>query len=445
MRFRAFILSYIIFIGILFSALGTMSAFLIHHQMDLLQEKGSREFQGLTLTLARDMAVLYERSPDFESALNSLIGGYNRYYHQHHVQLSVSKDPTASPGTFEITYLERDKGHYLLVVGALSQPFSDFLLHYEINISDTMAALDTIQLQLLLIAISFSVLAIFILYFLFAQIFKPLYIVAKSSRKIANGQYGERIPLQGKNELTAVARDFNQMAATIDNQFQALEREPEAKQQFVDNFAHEIRTPLTAIMGYAEYIQKAPLDEETRLGLMGYIISEAGHMQKLGDLLLELATLRSYSRQKVQIPLAKLFEEVAQTLQKPLQDKEIQLLCQPLAPSLEGEESLIKALLINLVKNAIKACEPQVGIIKLQAEPVGEGVCLTVQDNGCGISPSDLLKVTDPFFRVDKARTRKDGGAGLGLALCKQIVDIHQGELTISSEQGKGTVVEVIL
>jgi len=284
------------------------------------------------------------------------------------------------------------------------------------------------------------------------SIFKPLGIVANTSRKIANGQFDERIDIKGKSELFSVANDFNTMADEIEKHMQILEEEAVGKQQFIDNFAHEIRTPLTSVYGYAEYLQKTPFDSDELIESTQFIMDEANHMNKLANSLLELATLRNYKPSKKEIPIRQLFDNLAQALKKTLNEEGVQLVCKSDAEILYGQEDLIKGLLLNLCLNAIKSCSKDAlgndppeggGIVLLEAKKQGENVVLSVTDNGCGISAEHTAKITEPFYRIDKARSREHGGAGLGLTLCKQIVDAHEAKMEIESSPGAGTTVKI--
>ena len=167
-------------------------------------------------------------------------------------------------------------------------------------------------------------------------------------------------------------------------------------------------------------------------------------MKKVANSLLELATLRSYSPTVNEISIPQLFEDIRQTMGKPLQEKEITFVCENDTDVLYGQEDLIKSLILNLCYNSLKSCAPATGIIRLEAKKNGNGVELSVSDNGCGIPEESLSKVTSPFFRVDEARKREYGGAGLGLTLCKQIAEAHGATMTIESEFGRGTTIKIL-
>jgi signal transduction histidine kinase len=292
-----------------------------------------------------------------------------------------------------------------------------------------MDDLRNIQLMLLIFSLLFSALTALGLYIILLRIFKPINIVANSSKNIANGNYGERIHISGNNELSAMAANFNKMAEEIEMQIMG-------KQQFIDNFTHEIRSPLTSIYGYAEYLQKAPYGEDTTIKATQTIMDEANHIKMIATSLLKLATLRNYAPIKTEISIPQLFDNVRRTL-----NTEKNLVCKNEIDTMEGQEDLIISLLINLCTNAIRAGATDIYLEATESQ--AGGIVLSVTDNGCGISSDDLTRITEPFYRVDKARSREQGGAGLGLTLCKQIAEAHGAIMQIESILGKGTTVKI--
>jgi len=411
--------------------------------MGMLQEKSVSQFQTITSSLGRDIAALYGRSAafpaaDFYAAFDNLISGYVRYYSRHNVHLAVTDlilfGRTARFDQAEVSFVNQGDGHFIHIIGLLPEPFEHLQLDYNLNITGNVADMQNIQNILLISAVAFSVIAGIALHFILASIFKPLNAVAKVSREIADGQFGERINIKGRNEIAQVAFDFNKMAERIDRQIMFLEAEAINKQQFVDNFAHEIRTPLTSIYGYAEYLQKASLDENEVIESAEYIMSEASHMKKIANSLLELATLRDYVPVKSEIPIAELFEDMAKIFK-------IQFDCRVSADTVSGQEDLLKSLLMNLCSNAIKAGATK---ILLQAKNHSGKTIIAVTDNGCGIPEESLSKIMEPFYRVDKSRSREHGGTGLGMALCRQIAEAHGAELLVKSAVGAGTTIAII-
>jgi len=460
MRIKTFLAAYLLFLCILFISVGIVSVHMTNSTVQMLQDKSEREFQTITISLGRDIAAMYSRfqdGPDLQAAVNQVIDGYASW---HNIKLDLTYI-MYSYGTSDavISFIQQDNRHFVSIAGTLSHPFETYSLTYLLDITANITDMQQIQQVLWITSIIVSLIAAVFLYVILLRIFKPLEIVAGASWQIAFGQYGKRIIVKGKNELASMATAFNRMAEQIERQIHLLEEDAKRKQQFVDNFAHEIRTPLTSIYGYAEYLQKATLSESELIESSGYIMSEAEHMKKIANSLLELATLRNYMPNINTISISELFEDVKQSLEKPLTERGVQLLlpqlnvtqnvvgadviCQTFAPSLMGQPDLIKTLLLNICTNAIASCSLGNGVIYMSAIMDGDNVVITISDNGCGISTDNLHKIAEPFFRVDKARSRDQGGVGLGMALCKQIAEVHEADMTIQSTEGKGTTVKI--
>ena len=456
MKLKTYIATYLLFLLILFSSVGIVSVYLTNSKINMLKSKSAGQYQAIVHTLVRDITVMWGRhTGDLDTFLNAvveLVRSYAWYYSRQNVHLSILD--LASMGyeigniTTEITFANNDDNYYIYISGLLPIPFEHFLLNYSLNITQNVVEMREIQNILLISVIIFSIIAAFALYLILSSIFKPLNVIAKTSRKIADGKFGERISITGNNELSQVAHDFNKMAEQIENQMLYLEAEAENKQQFVDNFAHEIRTPLTSIYGYAEYMQKAALKPEEIIESSAYIMDEAEHMKNIANSLLELATLRNYKPIMVKISISKLFDDVSQSLCKLLQGRDVHLFREIDGDidTIIGQEDLIRVLLVNLCTNAFKSFDTNKGVIELEAAKHAKGVTITIADNGCGIAEEDLRKILEPFYRVDKSRNREQsgGGIGLGLTLCKRIAEVHGTQMSIKSVLGKGTTVEII-
>jgi len=452
-RLKAFISTYFLFLLVLFSFIGIITGYMTNSQTNMLREKNFREFQTISASLARDIQLIYGSSQglfgaDISEAVKSFVSVYADYYRQHGIEISLTdlssiEHPDDVFLTAEISFIQQEREHFIKITGALHSASQFFQLDYYSNITGSIMDIRNMQRVFLIFSIIFSVIAAFGLYLILLRIFRPLGIVASASQKIADGDYGERIHVKGINEISSMAMGFNRMADQIERQIYLLKEETISKQQFIDNFAHEIRTPLTSIYGYAEYIQRTPFDEDEIIESMQFIMAEANHMKKIANSLLELATLRNYRPVKNEILISDLFEEVQQTLKKALHEGNIQLICRNEVEVIEGQGDLIKSLLLNLCSNAIKSCTPNDGVIYLEAKKENGKTVLSVSDNGCGISDEEIARITEPFYRIDKARSREHGGAGLGLTLCRQIAEVHGAEMILESLVGSGTKVTI--
>jgi signal transduction histidine kinase len=274
------------------------------------------------------------------------------------------------------------------------------------------------------------------------HIFRPLKQITLTSKEIANGVYGTRLPISGHDELAEMSKSFNYMAEEIQRQMTELKDSADKKQQFVNNFAHELRTPLTAIYGYAEYMQKAVLSEEDKLSALNYIMSESRRLQTVAFQLLELANLKNNQIICEELDIFNLFEIVHQTLRGKLEEKDIQIEFISKIETIYGDSCLMESMLINVIDNAIKACSKGGNIIVSAAKKANKKT-ISIQDNGKGMDEEILSQITEPFYRGEKSRNREEGGAGLGLALCKQIALSHNAELCFSSFPDEGTTVKI--
>jgi len=443
MKVRAFAATYLLFLCVMFSGVGIVSAYLTNSQMNILREKGISQFRTIAASLTRDMNALRVRDfapVEFEAALGNILVGYQMYYARHDASVGlVSTENTGDDVV--LTVVNRDGGRFIYITGFLPAPFATYRLNYSIDISTQIAEMQGVQNMLLLAISLLSLVAAGALSFILTTIFRPFGIVARASRKIAGGEFGERITVKGNHELARLAQDFNDMASRIESQIRLLEDEAVAKQQFVDNFAHEIRTPLTSIYGYAEYLQKTDPSEQEAVESTEYIMSESRHMRNIANSLLELAVLRDYVPIKTELCLDDLFREISITLGAGLRQRNARLVVNANAMTMHGQEDLVKSLLLNLCQNALNALPGENGAIELEAKRTDTNVVISVKDNGRGIPQESLTKIMEPFYTVDKSRSREHGGTGLGLALCRQIAKVHDAEIKIESTVDKGTTV----
>lgn len=287
------------------------------------------------------------------------------------------------------------------------------------------------------------VMAFFLFQFL-NIIFRPLRQISSASTKIAKGNYGSRLSVQGKDEVASVAYNFNLMAEQVETQIRHLQDIAEQKQLFIDNFSHELRIPLTAIYGYAEYIQKALISEEERYECTQFIMSECSRLQNMAYQLLDMALLKNEETKKDDCSIAALFEQSEKTMHIKAVEQKIKLsYIIPQDFSIKGNMEQLLILVNNLIDNAIKASPPE-GKVCVSVSLKDSHIVMEVEDHGIGMKPEQISYIKNAFYRVDKARSRAAGGAGLGLAICERIAQIHQAELTFVSEQGKGTTARLL-
>lgn len=208
-----------------------------------------------------------------------------------------------------------------------------------------------------------------------------------------------------------LARPFKQLAAQ--------------RQELIDALAHEMRTPLTAILGGVRLLERANLDEEKRVRLLGSMAKEAQRLSDMGDRLLMLTRLEHDAPEFAPFSSMEMAREALDAFDSVILEGEDAVFT--------GERKLMICLLRNLVVNGMRAG----GTEPVRVTLMKNGFSVT--DSGCGMTKEQIARAFDPFYKADKSRARTHGGAGLGLTLCKKIARLHGGKLEIESEVGKGT------
>jgi signal transduction histidine kinase len=211
-------------------------------------------------------------------------------------------------------------------------------------------------------------------YFLAMILTRPLQKLSQVSKQIADGDYSVRVPVHTEDEIGELSVSFNYMTEQLIEKLMKLDQLLKNQEEFMGSFAHEMKTPLTSIIGYADLMRMEALSKEEQKEACGYIYSEGKRLQNL---------------------------------------------------SLKSMNSG--------------------GILTVEDRATQEGAKIYISDTGCGMPKDEISKITEAFYRIDKSRSRKQGGVGLGLAICKEIVRIHQGEMRFISQQGKGTTVIITI
>ena len=270
---------------------------------------------------------------------------------------------------------------------------------------------------------------------------RPLTSLAKTARQIAGGDYSMRADVHTKDEIGALAGDFNLMAEAVEARIAELTETAERQRLFIGGVTHEFKTPLTALLLHSRMLRRANMTEEERDNSLAHIESQCAWLERLVQTLLKLITLEQAILVE-NVSVAALFEWVRQSTQQALADKGVALIMRCDADTLPMNADLMQSLLINLVDNAAKAydADAQNKTVTLSCY----GNVLEVKDFGRGIPKESMERIFEPFYMVDKSRSKKAGGSGLGLALVKQIADAHGARLEVESTLGSGTAVRMV-
>ena len=270
---------------------------------------------------------------------------------------------------------------------------------------------------------------------------KPIRHLTRATKKMAAGDYAYRARKVSNDELGQLTLDFNHMAEALEENINKLEDEIQAKEDFVGAFAHELKTPLTAIIGYADMLRSRKLDEEKSFLSANYIYTEGKRLEAMSIRLLDIMVTRHGQAQFQEVQAESLF----QYLQAMFRTNEDMKFVYTFEEGIVWAESnLIITVLINLMDNAVKASEPG-STIEVKGMAKEKGYLFQVKDYGMGIAEEEIQKITKAFYMVDKSRARERNGAGLGLALCAEILSLHHSSLSIESKLGEGTCIGFLL
>lgn len=281
-------------------------------------------------------------------------------------------------------------------------------------------------------------------YFISLWLTKPLDKLTKATKKLAEGELSYRADIRTGDEIGQLSESFDAMAQKLEENVEQLQDAMRRQEEFMGSFAHELKTPMTSIIGYADLIRSQSLTGEELGEAANYIFHEGTRLEHLSLKLLDLLVLGKDDFPMTEVELTSLARQIKEAMAPVLEGKQVQLhvYCKPGQCRLEPE--LVKSLVLNLLDNGRKALDGG-GTLALSLGPTAEGCLIQVLDNGRGIPKEEIQRLTEAFYRVDKSRSRAQGGAGLGLALCREIVRIHHGTLEFQSEPGRGTLVNVTL
>lgn len=332
------------------------------------------------------------------------------------------------------TFIGKTNGKRLLILRQEESPF--VIVSYR-DITYLDSEIKRQFLQGMGAALLLALGTLLLLQALLKRFLTPLYRLRDAAGVIAGGEYDRRVPVEGKDEIGEVSAAFNRMASRVEEHIVTLHGVNERQRQLLGSLSHELKTPMTAIQGYAETLQRVKLPWERQQKALSYIQQECQRLSRLSAKMLELVSLSGEHAGigRERLNALRLAETVRSLTAGRLAQKELKLEIQIEEGAwIWGDQDLMVSFLVNLVDNAAKASSPG-QTIRIRGRE-GE-IC--VLDRGCGISQKDLQRVTEPFYMADKSRARKAGGAGLGLALCAQIARVCGGEFVLQSREGEGT------
>lgn len=443
---------------LLFIVSACSAVLLIHSKNSILELTYSyaRDKQKSLASSFSEMAGYYSAKGDSKTVETSLVNYcFSRFADSSSVLMrgdetlysGVSANPRAflplSENEYSMKIAEREiDGRNVLIVGSLVMVRSASYAVYVVeDISTTYNSIVSLAWTFAAVSLAGVLIGAGCIALIMRRSTRPLTSLAKTARQIAGGDYSMRADVHTKDEIGALAGDFNLMAEAVETRIAELMETAERQRLFIGGVTHEFKTPLTALLLHSRMLRRANMTEEERDNSLAHIESQCAWLERLVQTLLKLITLEQAILVE-NVSVAALFEWVRQSTQQALADKGVALIMRCDADTLPMNADLMQSLLINLVDNAAKAydADAQNKTVTLSCY----GNVLEVKDYGRGIPKESMERIFEPFYMVDKSRSKKAGGSGLGLALVKQIADAHGARLEVESTLGSGTAVRVV-
>lgn len=354
--------------------------------------------------------------------------------------LSVPFEPVSLTGiednrvAYQIKYTE--DGSYILVSGIVRQNEIEVYLVTEWNISETVNSQNDMIFYFQKIYLWMIVIGIPVILLLSGWLVRSIGKVGRAAKRIAEGRYAERIETSLKDEIGELASDFNHMAENIEEKIAELSDQAQQKEDFAANFAHELKTPLTSVIGYADMLYQKDLPREQVKSAAEYILNEGMRLEELSLKLMDIFVMDKQVFPMEDISVREICENLKQMIGSICANCGVKPHIQMPDGRIQVDYDLFKSAIFNMVDNSIKADCKDIWITGEAKEGIYR-ICL--EDNGKGIPPEELGRITEAFYMVDKSRARKLHGAGLGMALVSKIMDIHKAGMKIESDGKTGT------
>lgn len=445
MRFwqKTYIFTLILFLVCLNCGIMSLAVYTYRQNVEATEATVTAEQYYIARSFERDYIDLTNSGGNTSPTL--LMQSYGSHYKDKGIFFAFEKDGKTLYSNFTqscsvndntLVHKKLDGKRYVFISSGLCD--GEYRFVFAKNVERLDEEFYSLMLVYSLTALAVSAFLAVCLFFILKRLSVPLDKLRDATRRIEGGDFSVTVEEKGKDEFSLLAKSFNSMLHKINEQVTALETDSEKKQMLVDNMAHELRTPLTSIQGYAEYLEKAAVTEENRILAAKYIISESARLKKISDILLDTAYIRGNTVETSPVCVSALLNDTVERLNTKAQKCGVTLLTASDDSVVDGDATLLSMLFCNLTDNAIKACRDG-GIVELCCTDK----TVTVKDNGKGMTPEQLSHITEPFYRTDRSRSRAEGGAGLGLALCKQIVASHNAFISFESRFGEGTEITV--
>lgn len=422
----------------------------------------------------------------------SLISDNENIYESGDLSLLSGKLPIEDVKHYAYTVASDEKGRRLQMYSELSSDKEILYLKASFDLSAAYSLRENQQKMFLIIYGVVILLGVVMASILAYALTRRLQSLTTTVRQITGGELSRRSAIRSNDEFGQLSRDFDAMADRLQENILQLEEDVQRKEAFMGAVAHELKTPMTSIIGYADLLRQCALNEGDQIAAANYIFKEGKRLEKLSFKLLDLLMMEKDITSMKEVKLDVFLRDVVRALLPRARQKQVELYWKCESATVILEPDLVKSLLYNLVDNAIKSMNTDDNVseedkaasntvnaeknkvmsehvirksnkeipdserkqnrkqipervVLIRGKPITGGCEIQVVDNGCGMEQAELSRITEAFYRVDKSRSRRQGGAGLGLTLCKKIVDLHHGNMTFRSVKGKGSWVTIEL
>jgi signal transduction histidine kinase len=329
--------------------------------------------------------------------------------------------------------------HTLLCAGTVVLPERCITLVIAQDVAPVWQARQARTRNALIVELLAMVLAGGLVLLLCRRMTRPLEQLEQASRQIAAGAYSQRTAIHGSDEIASLSRSFDEMAQAVEGTVQTLQQNARQKDDFVAAFTHELKTPMTSILGFADILRSGEVSPATRRTAADYIYHESKRLEALSGNLLALMGLEQQPPQLEAVPLGRVLQSLRRALPQgspvpTLPRSDAVVLAQP---------ELLCDMLYNLIQNARKAT-PADGKVEVLLDETPTRLTIRVQDTGCGI-PADRQEMLFRWHMRPMTLDYVAGGVGLGLPLAHQIARLHGGQLLLNSREGQGTTATIAL
>ncbi len=298
--------------------------------------------------------------------------------------------------------------------------------------------------MLLYIMVGVIFFAGFLTYLISKLLLRRVTVLTTAIAEIASGNLERRVPVMREDEFVVLSMGVNRMADELQEKIQNLRQEIQKREMFVAAFSHELKTPLTSIIGYSDLLRRKAMNSDRVRISADYIFSEGKRLETLSMRLLDLLVLKNRDIHLVPTNIDTLFREISALLGPQIKKTQIELTWNVEPAVIDLEPELMKTVFINLIDNARKAVDGQ-GKIRITGKQIQDTYLVTIEDDGWGIPPEKFSKIREAFYQLDDSRVQKRGGAGLGLSICDQIIKLHGFDMQFQSNVNKGTQVYITM